>query len=179
MRELRRPVLAPLVALAFAFVAVGCVAPAGPTFPPQGATPPPAGDATAAVQARIIAALAGAGLEARPATRSFRPPESARLAAAPRSIVEVVLAQDPDPAPIVVYAFESPEAARAAADEQAAYIRSGPGGIQFQPDSRFVLRVEGPVVLFFSWSPGSSPDPRTGEIADALARIGDQVPIRA
>jgi hypothetical protein len=99
------------------------------------------------------------------------------LAAAPRSIVKVTLPDDPAGGDVVLYALGSPEAARVAASEQAAYIESHTGGIQFPPGSRFVLRVVGSAVVFFTWAPGAAPDPRTGEIAEALETIGSGVPV--
>jgi hypothetical protein len=161
-----------VTALLVAAALAGCVSGPGPTYPPLGATPPAAGEATAAAQAQVIRALAAAGLEAAPSARPYRPPETARLAAAPRSVVRVTLPEDPAGGDIVVYALGAPEAARAAAEDQAAYVASGPGGIQFPPGSRFVVRVVGSSVVFFTWTPGASPDPRTPEIAAALETLG-------
>lgn len=168
-------------ALAFvglALVLVGCSAPTTrTTFPPIGATPQPAGDTTAATKQQVIAALAAAGLQAADAVRTYRPPEGPLLAAAPRSVIQVALPDDPTHGYIVVYALASPAEATAAARDHATYISSGPGGIQFPPGTRFVLRVAGSNVVFFSWSPDNSPDPLTPGIADALETIGSAVQV--
>lgn len=160
-------------------VAACSVAPSrGPTFPPEGVTPPPPGDATTAAVGQVIAALAGRGLDAGVTSRAYRPPEAARLAASPRTVVQVTLPEDPRHGLVVVYALGSAEAARLAAEEQAAYVASGPGGIQFPPGTRIVLRVVGSAVAFFAWTPESAPDPRTPDIAAALEAVGVGVPIR-
>lgn len=159
----------------------GCAGPAstGPTYPPQGVTPPPAGDATRAALNQVLRALDAVGLDGAVASRPYRPPESARLAAAPRTVVQVALPDDPERGLLVVYGLDSPGSAGAAATEQAAYIASGPGRIQFPPDAHFVLRVVGSSVVFFTWSPGGSADPRTADIATALETVGTGVPVGA
>jgi len=169
------------VIIALGLLLGACAAPAssGPTYPPEGVTPPPAGDATRATLNQVLRALDAAGFEAAIAGRPYRPPESARLAAAPRTVVQVTLTADPTRGLLVIYGLDSPEAARAAAGDQAAYIASGPGRIQFPPDARFVLRVVGSSVVFFSWSPGSATDPRTADIAAALETIGTGVAVAA
>ncbi|MEO7663640.1 MAG: hypothetical protein ABIV26_00820, partial [Candidatus Limnocylindrales bacterium] len=73
---------------------------------------------------------------------------------------------------IVIYELANPEAATAAAHDQAAYVASGVGRVQFPPNSQFVLRVAGSTVVFFTWSPDTSPDARTPRIGDALSTIG-------
>ena len=165
-----------LVAVA-TLVAVGCAGPTRATFPPLGQTPAPAGGATAATAAQVIAALAAVGLQAAESNRPYRPPEGALFAGAPRSVLEVTLPDDPNHGYVVVYALASGTAAQAAATDQATYIASGPGRVQFPLDSHFVLRVVGSTVAFFTWSPGTSPDPRTKSIEDALTTIGTGVPI--
>lgn len=157
----------------------GCSAPGpgGPTYPPEGATPPPAGDATRAALDQVVRALGAVGLPATAVTTPYRPPEAARLASAPRTIVQVTLPEGQQRGLFVLYDLGSPDAARSAAEEQADYIATGPGGIQFPPGARFVLRVSGPTVVFFTWSPASSGDPRTGDIARALETIGIGVPV--
>lgn len=167
------------LALGLALALAACAAPAGPTFPPPGVTPPPADGATAAALQQVIAALGARGLEAGVSGRAYRPPEAARLAAVPRTVVQVTLPEDPQGGQLVLYALGSPGEARAAAEEQAAYVAGNVGGIQFPPGSRFVLRVVGSTVVFYTWSPGASPDPRTPEVAEALATIGTGVPVES
>jgi hypothetical protein len=147
------------------------------TFPPVGSTPQPAGGATAAAEQAIIKALAGVGLQAAESARPYRPPEGPLLAAAPRTVLEVPLPADKDPATIAIYALASPDAATAAARDDADYIRSNTGGIQLPPGTEVVLQVVGSNVVFFSWLPADSPDPGTATIARTLAGVGQSVPV--
>lgn len=166
------------IVLAVAAIAViGACAGTTSTFPPVGTTPQPAGDATAAAKQEILDALRGVGLQPADSVRPFRPPEGPLLAAAPRTIVEAPLQKDPEPAVVVVYALASPDAALAAAKDEAAYLQSNVGGIVIAPGTQVVLQVVGSNVVFFSWLPADSPDPATATIADALAQIGQKVPV--
>jgi len=164
-----------------AALAAGCglVGRSGPTFPPLGTTPAPAGESTAGARAQVAAALAVEGLQVIDAVVAYRPPEGAIFAAAPRTVIQVVLPDDPTHGYIVLYALGTPAAALAGAQDQAAYIASGPGHVLFVPGSQFSLRVLGANAIFFVWSPDASPDSRTPSIALALSQIGDEVPIPA
>ena len=176
MTGLRRRGAATILATAAVLVASlgGCAAgvPARATFPPVGSTTAPAGDAAA-----IVSALAVERLQVADASVAFRPPEGARFAAAPRSVIQVTLPTDPGGGYIVLYALRSPAAALEAANDQAAYIATGPGRVQFMLDTRFTLRVLGSTAIFFSWSPENSPDPLTASIDIALSQVGTEVPI--
>jgi hypothetical protein len=77
----------------------------------------------------------------------------------------------------VIYSLGSAVAAEKAAFDQAAYVASGTGGIQFPPGSRFVIRTVDTTAIFFTWSPGSSLDQRTHLIEDALNTVGMAVPV--
>ena len=170
----------PLTVLLGCALAISACAPGNSssvTFPPAESSPVPAGDATSAARSLVIAALGGAGLQAREAIQPYRPPEAARFSAAPRTVLQVTLPDDPDHGFIVLYAFGLPTDAEAAANEQAAYIASGPGRVQFGPGSRYVLRLVGATVIFFTWSPDNSPDPRTASIDQALSTVGTAVVI--
>jgi hypothetical protein len=158
-------------------VTSACSAKPRTTFPPLGSSPAPVGDATAATRAQVIAALAAVGLQAIETNRDYRPPEGPLLAAAPRSVLQATLPDDPGHGFIVIYALSSGAAAEAAAADHAAYIASGIGRVNFAFDSRFVLRVAGSTVVFFHWSPGAALDDRTPQIEDALATVGTEVPI--
>ena len=147
------------------------------TYPPVGSTPHPAGGATTSTVQAVIGALATAGLQAIESNRSFRPPEGPLLAAAPRSIVQVTLPDDPDHGFIAVYALDSPNAALAAADDHATWVASSIGRINFAPGTRFVLRALGSTVIWFSWLSGSSPDPRLDQIGPALETLGEAVTV--
>jgi hypothetical protein len=173
----RRPQFAALaLALALAIVA-GCAGPNHATFPPIGSTPGPAGVATGPTTQEVIGALAAVGLQASVTLRPFRPAEGPLLAAAPRSVLQVALPDDPDHGFIVIYELADSATALAAATDTAAYIATGPGKIQFVAGSHFVLRVEGSTVIFFTWSPDNSPDAHTHLIEDALGQIGTGVQV--
>jgi hypothetical protein len=156
--------------LVSAIVLSACAAPTRPS-------PPPPGSATAATTKELIAALAAVGLQAAETNRPFRPPEGPVLAAAPRTVLAVSLPDDPDPGWIVVYALSSEDQAGRAAKDQAAYIASNTGRIQFANGTRFVLRLVGSTVVWFSWLPESSPDARTATIAQALEAVGTGIDI--
>jgi hypothetical protein len=163
--------------LAAILATAACAAASRTTFPPAGSSPAPVGDATAATRGQVIAALAAVGLQAVDANRAHRPPEGPLLAAAPRSILQAALPDDPSHGFVVIYALSSDAAAATAAADHAAYIASGIGRVQFPADSRFVLRVAGSTVVFFSWSPGVALDERTRLIEDALGTVGTGVQI--
>lgn len=160
-----------------ALVGGGPRPPGSATFPPVGATTGPAGGAATATRNVVARALAAQGLGSEDATRAFRPAEAPRFATAPRLVLRAILPDDPDHGLIVIYEFSSPGAAADAAGEQAAYLASGVGRVQFTPDSRFVIRVIGATAVFFAWAPASSPDPRTTAIAAALETVGLAIPV--
>ena len=169
---------AALVAMV-AGIAAACTGASRATFPPLGSTPGPAGDATVATTQQIVRALADVGLQAAVTARPFRPSEGPLLAAAPRSVIQVALPDDPEHGFVVVYALADPTIAIAAATDTAAYVATSTGRIQFVAGSRFTLRVVGATVIFFSWSPDNAPDARTHLIEDALSTLGDSVAIPA
>lgn len=154
-----------------------CTGASRTTFPPLGSSPQPAGGATVATKGKVIGALAAVGLQAIDATRAYRPPEGPLLAAAPRSVVQATLPDDPSHGFVVIYALASDVAAGTAAADHAAYVASGIGRVQFPADSRFVLRVAGSTVVFFTWSPGAALDDRTRLIEDALRTVGTEVQV--
>ena len=127
----------------------------------------------------MIGALAAQGLQAAVTIRPFRPAEGALLSAAPRSVLQVVLTDDPDHGFIVIYALaDTGDGARRPRRITAAYVASGAGRIQFVPGSHFVLRVVGSTVIFFTWSPDNAPDARDAPDRDALETIGTGCPSR-
>ncbi len=107
----------------------------------------------------------------------FRPPESARLAAAPRAVYQVLLPNDPGHGFVSVYEFPDPATAASAGLEQAAYVGSGPGRIQFPPDTRFVIRQVGTTIVFYAWSPANSVDVRAADIQPALETLGTGIAV--
>jgi len=165
------------VALAFAVAACAPAYIPKSTYPPIGSTPQPAGDTTNATKQVVIGALSAAGLQAGDTNRSVRPWEGPLLAAAPRSIIQVTLPDDPEHGFIAIYALGSPNAALAAANDHAAWVASSIGRINFAPGTRFALQVVGSNVIWFSWLPGSSPDARLDQIGPVLETIGEGVTV--
>lgn len=179
VRSTRAAFAATLVA---GLLAAGCgTAPAidrPATFPPTTFGPDETtGPDAAATRDELARVLGAADLELTSPQVPYRPGESNRFAAAPRDVYQVVLPDDPTHGFISVYGFADDAAAAAAGRDQATYIASGPGRVQFPPDSRFVIRQLGPTVVFFAWSPANSPDPRTAEIQRALETVGIGIPV--
>ena len=168
----RAGVRAVVAAAALAVAVVACAQP-----PVSLPSPGSGGDPASATKQLIIGALGSVGLQAVDATKPYRPPEAPGLVGAPRSIVQVELPDDPDHGFIVIYSLGSAVTAEKEAVDQAAYVASGTGGIQFPPGSHFVIRTVDTTVIFFTWSPGASPDQRTHLIEDALNTIGVGVPV--
>jgi hypothetical protein len=161
-----------VIAAVLALMVIACSPPSGNL-----STPASGGDPASATKALIIGALSTVGLQAVDAIKPYRPPEAPTLTGAPRSVIQVQLPDDPDHGFVVVYSLGSATAAEKAAFDQAAYVASGTGGIQFPPGSHFVVRTVDTTVIFFTWSPGGSPDQRTHLIEDALNTIGIAVPV--
>jgi hypothetical protein len=136
----------------------------------------PAGSLTDATEGQLMAALGAVGLPAGEALIPYVPPEAALLANAPRTVMQATLPADPTHGFVVIYALQSPQAAQAAATEQAEYIDGHRGGI-FPLGTRAVLRVVGSNVVFFWWLPDSAADARTPLIEEALLGVGTEVPV--
>ena len=176
--RLPRRLGASVVALALVAAIAGCTAGVNrTTFPPLGSSPAPVGEATAQTRQRIAGALGAVGLQVVDANRAYRPPEGPLLAAAPRSVLQATLPDDPGAGFIVIYALASEQAAEVAATDHAAYIATGNGRINYPFDAHFVLRVDGATVVFFSWSPGATTDTRTHLVEEALVTVGSAVQI--
>lgn len=163
---------APRAAMAMVALAVLACTPPSATL----GSPGSGGDPASATKQLVIQALAAVSLQAVDTVKPYRPPETPVLIGAPRTIVQAQLPDDPDHGYVVIYSLGSAVAAEKAAVDQAAYVRSGTGGIQFPPGSHFVTRIVDTTVIFFTWSPGASPDQRTHLIEDALNTIGIAVP---
>jgi hypothetical protein len=176
------PRLIVLVAALVALVAGGCGIAANTTGTTS-FTPPSVGPSigtTAAVtgtRAAVAAALAAKSLQLGDPKVPFRPPESARLAAAARGVYQVVLPADPAHGFVSIYEFPDAAAAATAGKEQADYVASGPGRVQFPIDTRFVIRQLGTTIIFYAWSPENSPDPRTTDIQSALETVGAAIAV--
>jgi hypothetical protein len=171
------------VASALAAALAGCApAASGPSATPTPALsqPPALSAAVAETADRVAAALGSVGLTATalpPQPVAFRPGESPLLAVAPRLVLQALLPGDASHGFIVVYQFADDAGARAAGAEMAAYLASGPGRVQFPNDARHVLRQVGPTLVFFTWSPAVSPDPKVASLAGALETLGTGIPI--
>jgi hypothetical protein len=166
-----------LLAAVLALLVAGCAIESKTTYPPIGSTPQPVGDAVNATKQAVIGALATAGLTATDSVKPFRPPEGPLLAAAPRSIVQAALPDDPDHGFVAIYALDSPNAALAAANDQAHWVTGPTGRMNFPLNSRFVIRTLGSTVVFFWWLPGSSADGRLEQVGPALETVGEGVAI--
>ncbi len=174
---MRRGVLVVALVTAAALLAAGC----GPT-----ATRPPLPDPTprptispavGATQVQLDGALRARGLVLVPTELTVRPGEPPSLAAVPRTAFRATLPDDPAGGLIVVYELPDPGAAASAGTALAAHVTSGPGRVRYPPDVRHVIRQVGSTVVFFPWSPASSPDARTADVAAAVATVGTEVPL--
>jgi hypothetical protein len=164
------------LAAAAALIAVGCGVGASRTavtFPPESVGPgATVSAAMGPTRAAIVAALAPFQLQVTDANRAFRPSETARLAAAPRSVFQVVLPQDPDGGFIVVYEFRDAAAAVDAGNDLAGYLGTGAGRVNFPLDAQHTIRQLGTMLIFYTWAPSTSPDPGSPQIAQGLATLG-------
>lgn len=106
-----------------------------------------------------------------------RPAEGPILSYAPRAAFQAQLPADPDAGIIIVYELADAASAAAAAADQAAYLGSGPGRVQYPDAARHVIRVLGSTVILYTWIPESAEDPLTPEVAAALATVGSGVEI--
>ena len=147
------------------------------TVRPLPTTQPSASAAVQATLAQVDAALRPSGLVVAPTATAVRPAEPPSFAGVARWPFHAVLPDDPAGGYFLIYEFAAPALAADGGRDLAAYIASGPGRVQYAPDVRFVLRQVGPTLVFYPWSPASSPDPRTSDLAAALASVGSGVPI--
>ena len=131
-----------------------------------------AGAAAAQTRGAIVAALSGVSVQFGDATRPYRPAESGRLRDAPRALYQIVLPDQPDAGFIVVYEFPNSAAAVDAGNEEAGYLGSGNGRVQFPPGTQHVIRALGTTLILFSWVPAASSDPTPGQVAAALGTLG-------
>jgi hypothetical protein len=166
------------LALLVAGCGIGASGAAGRSFPVESVGPSIGTTAAVAeTRAAIAAALAAKSLQLDDPTVPFRPAESLSLAAAPRAVYQVPLPNDPGHGYISVYEFPDASSAATAGQEQAAYVGSGPGRVQFPPDSRFVIRQLGTTIVFYAWSPENSPDAHTPDIQPALETLGTAIAV--
>jgi hypothetical protein len=120
----------------------------------------------------VALTTAGIAVQLSDTTRPYRPAESGRLRSAPRAVYQVLLPDQPDAGFIVVYEFPDTAAAVDAGNEEAGYLGTGPGRVQFPPEAEHVLQAVGTTLVLYTWLPSASSDPTAGKVADALMRLG-------
>ena len=168
------PVAAALLAIV-ALAVAGCVGAGGtPASLPAASVGPSvtAGPAVAQTRGAIASALADVSVQFGDAKTPYRPAESFRLRDAPRAVYQVVLPDQPDAGYIVVYVFPDAASAVDAGNEEAGYLGTGNGRVQFPFGTQHVLRELGPTLILYSWVPGASSDSTAGDVAQALSRLG-------
>jgi hypothetical protein len=146
---------------------------AAPSLPNASVSPAiTAGAAAAQTRGEIAAVLGNVAVQFGDATQPYRPAESPRLRDAPRAVYQVVLPDQPDAGYVVVYEFPDAAAAVDAGNEEAGYLGTGNGRVQFPFGTRHVIRQLGPTLILYSWLPAASSDPTAGNVADALNTLG-------
>lgn len=176
-RRWRGPLGTALLALSVA----GCGAGPGLLVTPAPSPSPLASldPALASARAQVVAALGAASIEVQDARVAYRPAEGTLMREAPRTVIQAVIPGAPDRGFIVLYGFADPAAAVRGARDDATYIASGPGRVQFPNDARFTIRQLGSVVVFQAYSPGTSPAPQAeAAVATALASVGTGYAVR-
>jgi hypothetical protein len=131
--------------------------------------------AVAIARGQLSRALGEVGLQLGDAQVPFRAPEPPALDTVPRAIVQALLPDDPNHGYITIYEFPTTAAASQGAGALVDYLGTGFGRAQFPPDARHRIRLLGTTLIYYSWSPASSPDVRTEEIEKALDAVGSEV----
>jgi hypothetical protein len=131
-----------------------------------------AGAAAAQTRGVIADALRSVAVQFGDATQPYRPAESDRLRNAPRAVYQVVLPDQPDAGYVVVYEFPDSASAVDAGNEEAGYLGTGNGRVQFPLGTQHVIRQVGTTLVLYSWLPAASSDPTAGHVADALNKVG-------
>ena len=143
------------------------------TFPQAPAGPSSSvSNAVSLTRQAIASALAPYRLQLDDAQRPFRPSESRLTADAPRAVYQVVLPEDLDGGYIVVYEFPDAASAVDAGNDLAGYLGTGAGRVAFPLDARHSIRQVGTTLIFYTWSPSTSPDPGSEKVAEALGTLG-------
>ena len=149
----------------------------GPITPPPPTPIPSVPLAIDQTRLQVEGALRAGGFLLERLEDPFRPPESAALAVAPRVAFKVRLPADPGQGQIVVYEFPDTERAASAGREMAAYLASGPGQVQFPPDSQHVLRQLGTTLIFYTYSRENASNDDVATIATVLDSVGQGIAI--
>jgi hypothetical protein len=178
VRRSRRATAPTLVIAALALSVGACgvgATSSGPvvTFPPGPAGPSASvTNAVALTRQAIASALGSYRLQLDNAQRPFRPSESRLTADAPRAVYQVVLPEDLDGGYIVVYEFNDAASAVDAGNDLAGYLGTGAGRVAYPLDARHSIRQLGTTLIFYTWSPSTSPDPGSEKVAEALSTLG-------
>lgn len=172
MRRRARAIV--LVGLALSVAGCGIGARQQPVTVPQASAGPSATVSAAVEQTRgaIAGVLSARSLQLTNPQTPYRPAETVRLAAAPRAVYQVLFPNDPVHGYIVVYEFRDPGAAVDAGNDEAGYLGTGAGKVQFPIDARFTLRQVGTTLIFYTWAPSTASDERAAQVADALSTLG-------
>lgn len=135
------------------------------------------GNAARQTAGLAIRTLGAQGIQVVEPRTPYRPAESPTLFSTPRLVLQAVLPDDPTGGQFLIYEFPTSGGATDAGREYASYIASGVGRVQFPNDARFVLQQVGTTLVFFTWSPESTTDERTDDVATALASLGAAIPV--
>ena len=171
----RRTLAAVLIGAGALLAACGGASTVLPTSQALATAQPTAPATVEATLGQLESAARAAGLVVESPLTEVRPAEPPSFADVARWPAQALLPDDPGGGYFVVYAFADADLAAAGGRDLAAYVASGPGRIQFPPDVRFVLQQVGATLVFYPWSPASSPDPKTPDLAAALASVGTEV----
>lgn len=164
--------------VAVASLVVACTGVGGPVTVPASIGPDrEVTSVVAGTRAEIARVLGERSIILDDLDTPFRPAEGPLLSFAPRVAYQAELPADPGAGIIVVYELTDPGEAGEAAADQAAYLGSGPGRVQYPDPARHVIRVVGSTVIFYTWIPESAEDPSTPDVAAALATLGTGVEV--
>ena len=122
-------------------------------------------------------ALENAGVAVADPRQPYRPAESPALADIARTVVQAQLTPQLAHGYVSIYEFPSPQAAAAAAREQAEYVASGPGRVQFPVGTQFIVRQLGSAFLFYAASPAAAAEPGAADVEAALRSIGTEIDV--
>ncbi|MFI5227337.1 MAG: hypothetical protein ACHQ3P_11760 [Candidatus Limnocylindrales bacterium] len=128
---------------------------------------------------QVASALDTQGLELSDATEPFRPPEPPTMFDTPRAVFQVVLPADPSHGYLVIYEFRDVASAAAAGADLASYYGSGPGRVQFPPDTQHVIRQVNTTLVVYSWSPVNASDPNESKISTSLGTVGTGIDVHS
>jgi len=172
VRRAAPAVLAGALTVSLAGCGIGAAGSPGPVPTASVGPATTAGAAAAQTRGEISTALQSVAVQLGDATRPYQPAESGRLRNAPRAVYQVVLPDQPDAGWIVVYEFPDSASAVDAGNEEAGYLGTGNGRVQFPLGTQHVIRQVGSTLVLYSWLPSASTDPTAGKVADALNTLG-------